>query len=152
MGELAEKRIIERNSIHALEDVLLELPKEDHLDGESLTEHHFAPGVYARELFIPKGSVLTGKIHKTEHLNIVSQGRIAVSTQDGRKIISAPCTFVSQPGTKRAGYALEDTVWTTIHPTEETDLALIEGQVIAKDYSEFEELTMDKKDLLESQE
>ncbi len=34
----------------------------------------------------------------------------------------APVTIVSQPGTKRAIHALEDTVWTNIHATNETDL------------------------------
>jgi hypothetical protein len=35
-------------------------------------------------------------------------------------------------------YALEDTVWTTIHITEETDLDKIEDYVIAKDYAALE--------------
>lgn len=126
-----------RDGIHDLEEALLDLPEELQINGEELTTHYFAPGVYARELRIPKGMVLTGKIHKTEHLNIVSKGRIAVSSIEGRKVIEAPATFVSMPGTKRAGYALEDTVWTTIHVTEETDLAKIEAEVIAKDYNEM---------------
>ncbi len=115
---------------------MFDLP--DQVDLDELTTHHFAPGVYARELFIPKGVVLTGKIHKTEHINIVSQGKIAVATEDGQKIIEAPCIFVSKPGTKRAGYALEDTTWITIHVTEETDLMKIEQQVIATDHGEIE--------------
>ena len=149
LGQRALRRD-KRASIHALEDALFDLPDEVKGDLEELTTHHFAPGVYARELFIPKGSILTGKIHKTEHLNIVSQGVIAVATEEGQKLIKAPCTFVSKPGTKRAGYALEDTTWTTIHVTEETDLEKIEDQVIAKDYSEVKALTMEKRELLES--
>lgn len=100
--------------------------------------HHFAPGMYARELTIPAGVTLTGKIHRHAHLNIVSKGSIAVMTEEGVKVITAPATFVSPPGTKRAGYALEDTVWTTIHPTQETDLAAIEAEVIAPDFPSIE--------------
>lgn len=94
--------------------------------------HHFADGLYAREILIPAGTILTGKVHSTEHLNIVSKGRIAVWTEDGMKIIAAPCTIVSRPGTKRVGFALEDTVWTTIHanPQNLTDLAALELALI----------------------
>lgn len=84
--------------------------------------HHFAPGLYARRMFIPKGTVLTGAVHKTEHLCVVS-GVINVTTDDGVKMIAHQQEIiVSKPGTKRAGFALEDTYWTTIHATLETDL------------------------------
>lgn len=105
---------------------------------EIKTTHYFAKGIYAREIFIPKGVLLTGKIHKTEHLNIVSQGKIAVVTEFGQKIIEAPCTLVSEPGTKRAGLALEDTVWTTIHGTNETDLEKLELELIADSHEALE--------------
>ena len=73
--------------------------------------HHFADGIYARELFIPAGTLLTGKIHKTQHINIISKGKITVwSAFEGVKIVEAPCTFVAEPGTRRVGYAHEDTI------------------------------------------
>jgi len=84
--------------------------------------HHFAPGLYAREMTIPAGTILTGAVHKTEHLSIISAGRIAFTTDEGVKEVSAPYTFVSKPGAKRAGVAIETTVWTTLHVTTETDL------------------------------
>lgn len=100
---------------------------------ETPVTHYFAPGVYAREIFIRAGVMLTGKIHKQEHLNIISSGRILVIGMDGsQKEVVAPCAFVSKPGTRRAGLALEDATWTTIHPTLETDLAKIEEEVIEK--------------------
>lgn len=132
MTEIQERR----DNIMRLESALLELGGATNFD--NLLKHHFAPGVYARELFIPKGHILTGKIHKTTHLNIVAQGKIAVVGSDSRKIISAPAVFVSGPGTKRAGYALQDTTWITIHVTDETDLERIEDQVIARDFDEIE--------------
>jgi hypothetical protein len=121
-----------RNSICQLEEAMLQAPQV-----EIKTTHYFAEGLYAREIFIPKGTLLTGKIHKTEHLNIISKGKISVSTEDGNKIIEAPCTIISRPGTKRAGYALEDTVWTTIHATKETDLVRLEQELIAESHEQF---------------
>jgi hypothetical protein len=67
--------------------------------------HYFAKGLYAREISIPKGTLLTGKIHRSEHLNIISKGDISVVTESGTRRIKAPFTMVSQPGTKRVGYA-----------------------------------------------
>lgn len=102
-----------RELIERLEAAMLELPQL-----EIKTTHHLAEGLYAREIFIPAGTLLTGKVHKCEHLNIVSKGRIKVWTEDGIKEVCAPFTMVSRPGTKRVGLALEDTIWTTIHATE----------------------------------
>lgn len=99
--------------------------------------HHFAPGVYAREMTIPAGTLIIGKIHKHAHLNIISQGSARVVTEFGSVEIKAPHTFVSEPGTKRVVLADSDVVWTTIHITEETDLEKIEDYVIAKSYDEF---------------
>jgi hypothetical protein len=78
--------------------------------------------VYAREMTIPAGVIATGAVHKTEHLSIISIGHCVLTTDDGTKEIHGPCTFVSKPGAKRAIVAITETVMTTIHPTEETDL------------------------------
>lgn len=125
----------ERDLILAFERELAKLPQ-----AEADLHHHFAPGVYAREQRIPAGTILTGKIHKTEHLSIIAKGKIAVVWPGGKEIFSAPHVMVSKPGAKRAGYALEDTVWITVHVTEHTDLEKIENEVIAKDFDEVDRL------------
>jgi hypothetical protein len=85
-------------------------------------KHYFANGMYAREMTMPAGAIVTGAIHKTTHFCILSQGRVRVMSEDGIDEIVAPAIIISQPGTKRAIHALEDTVWTNIHATNETDL------------------------------
>ena len=100
-------------------------------------QHHFAPGAYGREMTIPAGLVVVGKIHKHAHINVISKGRVQVFTeQDGVLELAAPCTFVSSRGTKRVVHVLEEAVWTTVHVTDKTDLAEIEREVIATDFSE----------------
>jgi hypothetical protein len=113
--------------IQAFESLLRNYPQI-----EIETFHHFAPGIYAREARLKAGTVATGKMHAGEHLNIISAGAIEVWTEDGMKVIRAPFTFVSLPGTKRVGLALLDTVWTTIHanPDNEKSLATLEGRYI----------------------
>lgn len=127
-----------RTNITALANLMLSIPKEEMIDVDAMTSHHFAPGVYAREYFIPKDSLVVGKIHKTEHFNIVCTGKVKVSTEDGATVIEGPCVFTSKAGVQKAVLALEDTTWITIHVTESQDLDEIESQVIAKDYDELE--------------
>ena len=95
-------------------------------------EHIFAHGTYTRVLHIPKGTVLTGHIHRHSCINIVSKGKIVVATDDGDKELTAPAHFVSSPGVKKAGYALEDTIWINVLPNfdEERDIELIEERAL----------------------
>lgn len=103
-------------------------------------KHHFAPGSYGREMTLPAGLVVVGKIHKHAHINVISKGRVQVFTeQEGVLELAAPCTFVSSPGTKRVVHVLDETVWTTVHVTDKTDLAEIEREVIATDFKEVEQ-------------
>jgi hypothetical protein len=99
--------------------------------------HYFSYGVYARELHIPKDTLLTGEIHKLENLNILSKGDISVLTEEGVKRVQAPFTIVSPPGTKRIAYAHDDCVWTTIHGTFETNIDKIKQFFIASSEEEW---------------
>jgi hypothetical protein len=129
---IAPSALENRSQILALEKRLKELPQ---LKIE--VTHRFSKGLYAREIFIPKGAVLIGKIHRFENLNIISQGDITVLTEEGAKRIRAPFTVVSPPLTKRVGYAHEDTVWTTIHATEETDPEKLEAEFILPNFPDM---------------
>lgn len=96
-------------------------------------KHLFTPGLYVREIFIPKGTVLTSKLHKTEHPFMVSMGCISVFTEaEGEVMIKAPYTGVTKPGTRRIIYAHEDTFFTTFHPNPDNceDLEELESRII----------------------
>jgi hypothetical protein len=108
----------------------LETEMKKHEQVEIGIKHYFAPGCYAREMFVPQGVMLTGKIHRFGHLNIMSKGKMTLVTETGRQVVEAPYTFISEPGAKRAFYAHEDSVWTTIHPTDETDLEKLENELL----------------------
>lgn len=92
--------------------------------------HHFAPGVYMRQMDATAGTLVVSKMHRTEHMNILLKGALTVATENGIEYLRAPCVLKSMPGTKRVGYFHEDSSWITVHPTSETDLELIEQQVI----------------------
>jgi hypothetical protein len=112
-------------------------------------KHWFSKGLYARELFLPKGMLIIGKIHKTSHLNIISCGDVTVVTEDGIERFVAPHTMISKVGVKRVVFANEDSIWTTLHPTDETDLEKIEADIICKDYTELDLLNAPEHGVLE---
>lgn len=122
-----------RHQVAKLEAVLKTLPQL-----EIPANHYYAEGLYAREIFIPVGTILTGKIHRAGHLNIISQGEILVWTEDGMRHLKAPFVLPSYPGAKRAGYTLTDTVWVTIHATEKTDLVELEQELIEPNTPELD--------------
>lgn len=95
----------------------------------------FVNGVYIREITMPMGAVIIGKIHKTEHISIVSAGSAVVATDAGLEIITAPHTFINNIGAKRCLYILEDMVWTTVHPTDKTTTEEVEKDIIAPDFN-----------------
>jgi hypothetical protein len=111
---------------------------------DCLLTHWFTPVVeeygcctYAREMFIPKDTLIIGKIHKHQHLNFILTGKVSVSTEFGQKEIEAPAIFISEVGLKRAVFAHEDTRWVTVHITKytkEEDLNKVEDEVISETY------------------
>lgn len=106
-----------RGKVLRLEAAMQLLPQVD-----CPVRHYFAPGMYAREITIPEGVVLTGAVHKTDNLVVLSKGRLSLVTENGPVEIAAPYTMLCKAGAKNAALALEDAVWTNFFPTEETDL------------------------------
>lgn len=104
-------------------------------------KHSFADGIYVREIFIPKGVVLTGKIHKHSHPNFLMKGKVEVFTEfGGYEILEGPIAMISLAGTKRVVKSLEDTTWITVHVNQSntTDLQKLEKFVIADSYEDYE--------------
>lgn len=123
-------QLSQREKADRLERAMLALPQPD-----CPVRHYFAPGLYAREMSIPKGVSVTGAVHKTEHLIVVSMGRLRVSTDGGWRDVAAGETITCKPGMKNAVFALEDSRWTNFLPNPDniTDTdALVERYTESK--------------------
>lgn len=106
-----------RAKICALQESMTDMPP-----AACPVRHIFAPGLYVREMTIPKGVTAVGAIHKTKHVTTISKGRLLLMTDQGIEEVGEGYTGVSEPGIKRAAFALEDTVMVCYHVTNETDL------------------------------
>tara|TARA_R110000824_G_C15233132_1_gene679095 strand:+ start:12326 stop:12760 length:435 start_codon:yes stop_codon:yes gene_type:complete len=126
-----------RNSIDALEAAMMALPDQIVIADMDVRHHITDSGLYAREMIIPAGTIITGKIKKHEHISVISAGFVTEVTDAGLQRIKAPYTMISKPGTKRVVWAHETTVWTTIHASEETDLDKLESELIAASYDDM---------------
>lgn len=94
--------------------------------------HIFTPGLYIRELRAPAGSVITSRIHTTEHPWVMSAGHASVySDEDGPMDVRAPAFGITRAGTRRMAFVHEDMVWTTFHATELTDVDEVEKTIYA---------------------
>lgn len=111
----------------------LEAIAVQHGQVETVTRHHFMPGVYTREFYMPAGAVVVGKRHKHGCVNFILAGMVSVFTEhNGIEHFAAPYVFVTQPGVKRVVVAHVDTVWATSHhnPNDIRDLAELEALLI----------------------
>lgn len=102
--------------------------------------HHFGPGIYIRELFIPAGTYAIGHRQKHEHVNVMLKGRVIMVNDDGStQELTAPLMFIGKPG-RKVGYVVEDMVWQNIYATNERDITKLEAFFLDKSPA-FEEHT-----------
>ena len=74
------------------------------------TVDNFSDGVYARTIFMPKGTIIVGKKHKTRHLNIVISGIARVWMDGVVRDIKAPDILESKEGCRKIFYIVEDMI------------------------------------------
>ena len=150
MNQNTLAKVTFRENIQVVEKGMFDLVKENKIENnlpDCTLTHYFTPidekygcGTYARQMFIPKGTLIFGKIHRHQHLNFIMQGEVRVFTEFGTKEYKAPCVFVSEIGLKRSVYAIKDTLWVTVHMTKhlgEENLSKMEEEVIAPTYEEL---------------
>lgn len=103
--------------------------------------HDFTPGLYRRTIFMPAGTLLTSKIHKTKHPYVVTQGVVSVYIPGvGVERIEAPHHGITMPDTRRVLYIHEDCVWATYHP-------LVDGEACEEDLPKIEARIIERREL-----
>lgn len=100
--------------------------------------HRFTPGLYAREIFMPAGTLLTSRVHNTEHPYVVISGVARVYIPGvGLQRLEAGHVGITKAGTRRLLFIEEDCRWITFHPLVEGEsgeehLAAIEARIIER--------------------
>lgn len=114
------------STLDQIEALMLQHPQVD-----CPVHHHFGPGLYMREAFLPANTYVMGHYHKNEQMNIMLKGKMAVIVNGEAKVIEGPYIFTGQPGRKFA-YIIEDTVFVNAYATDETDVEKLEDMFVDK--------------------
>ena len=144
MNKLTVKQIELRDKIDALERTLMDNKEELGLvvgDSDVFPlKHTFVNGLYIREMKMKAGSFAIGKLQKQEHLWMLLEGFLTVTTLSGSAEYEGPCYIKASGGEKKVVYAHEDSIFVNIYPNpdNEQDIEKIENTWIAKDYLEYE--------------
>jgi hypothetical protein len=126
------------------------ISESDHLRIDSLEEwmllngqpvaqpltHTFLPGLYVRTIHNPAGSLITTKIHLTDHPFVLLRGRLRIWVPDQRgsaETLIAPHFGITRAGTRRVILAIEDSTFITFHanPDNCTDLDELERRYVS---------------------
>ena len=108
---------------------------------EPEVQHYHLNGVYVRSLFMPAGSLATGRIHNHESIGILAQGTLRITNGDTSIVVTAPYITVDKPGIKRLGYAETDCTFITVHRTDLDSIDAIEEALVSDTFEEYEQKT-----------
>ena len=114
--------------IERLIEVIMPLPRIDLPTMSFLLE-----GMYLRQCCIPAGMAFVGRQHKKPHYFICAKGSAQITVEGSIQLIKSGMVLLVEPGHKRAGVTVEDTVFITVHRTSETDLPAIEEDLVVFD-------------------
>jgi hypothetical protein len=117
------------SQISRLQEEMLKMPQVE----DMVTDHFFADGMYSRRVFRKAGTLIVGKVHKKDHFFICTKGEIIAWTEKGMKKLSAGDIIECKQGTKRVTLATMDSIGTTIHRTNKTNLDEMEAELIEPD-------------------
>lgn len=115
--------------IELLEKCLKELPQFE----QKLRHFTEVDGIYIREFYMPAGTLVTGKVHVNESYSILTKGRVSVANDsDEQFIMQAGDIRYSKPGSKKAVFSLEESLFITVHKCDLKEIDDIE-QFLAVD-------------------
>jgi hypothetical protein len=111
--------------------------------------HHIKDGLYTREIFMPKGSLVVSFIHLTNHPSFFLKGEMSVLMDNGEvKRIKAPMKIMTEIGTQRVAYMHEDCTWVCVYRTDKETVEEAEKEIYTENYLELPEHIILNKKLL----
>jgi len=127
---------IEGSLLHHTEEMQENMPVTHNLDN----------GLYTREIFMPKGSLVVSFIHKQDHPSFFLSGEMSVLLDTGEvKRIKAPMKIMTEIGTQRVAYMHEDCTWVCVLRTDAKTIEEAEKELFTLNFRELPEQVILKK-------
>ena len=149
MNELTKQTIgpeIELHTKHTIYDLqnYIAIHKREQLQ-ELETKHYQCEHLYVRQVIFNKDDIAIGRVHKKEHMALITGGPMVISTyicddkdnvvEDlGTKVYQSGDVIISKPGTKRAVFAKGPGTFLCLHYAEKQTLDDLEQELMQKDY------------------
>jgi len=148
-----EHRIISKdfiNKVETLENAMLASDDVRIAKGNSdmfPLKHSFSEGVYIREMFMPKGGLVIGKLYKISHTWFLLSGELEVATDEGNEYYIGPCYVNAPEGTKRVLHAVSDVIFVKVYTNPENiiDTDKLEEILTCSSYKEYKEYKLLKE-------
>jgi hypothetical protein len=122
-----DKLPVKRVDMSRMVDVLRHADEIDGLEPIDVNapehvQHYFANGAYVREMIMPANTLVVGRIHKHETINVLLEGELTVIDEHGNKTdLKAPHVFVAPAGNQKAAYTKTPIKWLNCFSCETTD-------------------------------
>lgn len=108
---------------------------------DPIPTHYHTDELYGRRLVVPKDTVFTTKVHKTDHIAICMRGHIVIYNENGENIeVKAPDVILTPKGTQRVIGVIEEVEWITVHPCKEQDIEKIEQALVCETMADYNRL------------
>lgn len=113
-------------------------PQSEELQVICPLKQHIEGGLYTRELFMPKGSIVISMIHKQQHPTFLLTGKLSYITDAGEiETIEAPYTIFTQIGTQRVFYMHEDSSLCCVYKVKAKTFLEAEAEVYTNNYRDL---------------
>ena len=100
--------------------------------------HTFVPGIYIREMLVPKGVLMVGKVHLTSDPYVFLSGAMRVFTPEGGTVtLTAPHYGITATDVQKVGYVLEDSHWINYHALSDKEEEAIKDGISEDDLVEM---------------
>lgn len=80
---------------------------------------YFTHGLLYREIHVPAGAIITGRAYKFDYFDIMVSGHVIAAYEQGVYELQGYNRMDGKAGRKRAGYAVEDCHFVTVHRIDE---------------------------------
>ncbi len=117
-------------------------------DGNSIAEvpdipisHFFADQIYIRQMNMKQDQIVVGAIHNHLHVWFLMKGRVIINNNGEIVEHIAPCYTISEPGSKRLIYALEDSIFVNVHknPSNTKNIEELEKDIVSFNTEEYKQ-------------
>lgn len=105
-------------SLDEIENDLLKRPQLE--DSDYSLKEYYSGGMYCRQITIPAGALITGRVYKFDHVEIMLSGDITIISDDGSETFYTGNNVIeAKAGKRQAGFSHSETTWLTINSVPE---------------------------------